>query len=183
MHPRAPSYANKSNDPQRPHKCGDGKGCKYWYKIRYEWKRTRTGHIYKRLHKDVFFFSIFGLLRQVWTCIGREKCTIGFLLSRRMEIKSHLIASHLALKKSAYIRPFRGVVQLFSRMDACIFNCCSVLHSVLRERALTTLENWDFNCAGEIIVHHCQVSYILMCSLEDACEETVHPRGHNFHTS
>lgn len=77
------------------------------------------------------FIKVFFFLVYLACCVksgpvsGVKKCTIGFLLCRRMEIKSHLVASHLALKKSAYIRPFRGVVQLLSRMDACIFNCCS----------------------------------------------------------
>ena len=61
-----------------------------------------------------------------------KKCYIGLLLSGRMEIKSHLLPSHLALsEKEISSNPsFRGVVQLLSRMDSCIFNYCSVLHLV-----------------------------------------------------
>lgn len=43
--------------------------CKRWVKVLYEWKLSRTGHTHKRRHKDVVF-GVFGLLRQVWACVG-----------------------------------------------------------------------------------------------------------------
>lgn len=59
MHPRAPSYVNKSNDKQRPHKCSDGERIGNANTvIRNEWKRTLTGNrrcIQERLHKAVIF--------------------------------------------------------------------------------------------------------------------------------
>lgn len=72
-------------------------------------------------------FGVFGLLRQVWACVGREKRTTGSLRCVRIEMGSHLVAFRLALTKSAYIRPFREVVQLLSRMGAYILDCFSVL--------------------------------------------------------
>lgn len=66
------------------------------------------GRKYKRLYEDVVY-SVFGLLRQVGACIRHGKNVTQAFLFGRMEIKSHLIASHLALserKESACIRPF-----------------------------------------------------------------------------
>lgn len=99
--------------------------------------------------------SAFGSLRQVWACIGHGKCHTGLSLCGGMDIKSRLIASHLALSEVEISShpSFRGVVlQLLSRIES--FSCCSVIHFMKEHRIDYKTKN--FNLSVRIgILNHC----------------------------
>lgn len=158
MHPRAPSYVNKSNDTQRPHRCSDGD--MIWNAntvIRNECHSR--GITYKRFHNDVAF-SIFGSLRQVWACIRqwtmshRPYCTEEGWRSNPVPLYP---IRPCQSKKSACIRPFLwsgasleqdGVVRIH------LLLCFAFDLYVKNEKISFVLQG--------ILVHHCQISWICL---------------------
>lgn len=152
MHPRAPSHVNKSNDTRRPPKRSDSE--RIWNDVTgYERKLILGTRIEEAPYIDVVYSSIFGSLRQAWACVEKKKMSPRpFALWKdgdQNPISSHPIWP-CQREKSACIRPFRGVVQLLSRMESCIFNCCSVLTFGPHEGTLNRFENFQFNLTARI---------------------------------